>query len=320
LDAAEEPVGDATGGGTGASDAGGNADGAADAGSDASAADASGEGSTVDGAVVDGGGDGQVPTLVCNHQVCASAEFCATGLDDAGDGEAGDGEAGSSSLECKAAVFGNVCDNPTATLFFDRSEWDVSHAPDNDAVTAIGAALASACHMTIESPDAGPINPDAGEPSIEPTTGIGNLCVTGGGANVQPTVGYLDNRSLTDVYLRGANDDAGVFDLYFTDRSHPGAPVDVAAAPFSSTPTNTDYFLVQLAVDPASGSLCLDVIGMSGQGTAAGGYYVANEFLANNAYVSSTKSWYVYYWVAASDAGAGVPSSSDTFTLVASGP
>jgi hypothetical protein len=111
-----------------------------------------------------------------------------------------------------------------------------------------------------------------------------------------------------------------VFDLYFTDRSHPGAPVDVAAAPFSSTPTNTDYFLVQLAVDPASGSLCLDVIGMSGQGTAAGGYYVANEFLANNAYVSSTKSWYVYYWVAASDAGAGVPSSSDTFTLVASGP
>ncbi len=303
------------GGETDASDAAANADGALEAGSDAFAADGGGDGSALDGeaggdgSALDGeAGGGQVPTLVCNHQVCAAAEFCATGVDDAGDGEAGDGEAGSSSLECKAAVFGNVCDNPTATLFFDTA------APDNGAVTAIGAALATACHMTIESPDAGPINADAGEP----TAGIGNLCVTAGGRNVQPTIGYLDDRSLTDVYLRGANDDAGVFYLYFTERNPAGAPIDVAAAPYSDTPTNTDYFLVQLAVDPASGSLCLDVIGMSGQGTAAGGYYVANDFFANNAYVSSTKSWYVYYWVAGSDAG--VPSSSDMFTLVASGP
>jgi hypothetical protein len=297
LDAMEEAG--ASEGGADAGDSGGKTD--AEGGGDAAA----GDGSIVDGAAVEEAGDAAPPVLVCNHQVCAPAEFCGAGIDDAGDGEAG-----ASSPECKAAVFGNVCDNPTATLVFD------TYAADNGAATTIGAALANACHMTIESAaaDAGPVNADSGEP----TAGIGNLCVIGGGAFGQPAVSYLDMGSLTDVYLRAAENDAGVLDLVFTDRTHPNAPVDLATLPYSATPTNTDYFLVQLVVDPASGSVCLDVLGMSGQGTTAGGYYVANDFFANNAYASSTKSWYLYYWVGASDAG--VPSSSDTFTLVASGP
>jgi hypothetical protein len=241
--------------------------------------------------------------LTCIEQACARAEFCATR-----DGESGGAQADARWPQCEEAVFGNVCDAPTATLFFDP------YSADNAATVTLGAALGSTCHMTIESPDAAPFELDSGQP----TTGIADLCVIGGGAFGQPAVAYLDSRGLTDVYLRGANDDAGAFDIVFTDRGGPGPPRDIAAAPFSSTPTNTDYFLVELVVDPASGSLCLVVLGMGAQGTSAGAYYVANMFFATDAYKASTKSWYVYHWVASSDTG--VPGSSDTFTLVASGP
>jgi hypothetical protein len=241
--------------------------------------------------------------LACVEHGCAPAEFCATR-----DGEPGGAQAGARWPQCEEAVFGNVCDNPTATLVFDP------YSADNAAGVTLGAALGSACHMTIESPDAAPFEPDSGQP----TTGIADLCVIGGGAFGQPAVAYLDSRGLTDVYLSSANDDAGAFDIIFTDRGGSGPPRVIAAAPFSSTPTNTDYFLVELVVDPASGSLCLVVLGMGAQGTSAGAYYVANMFFATGAYKASTKSWYVYYWVASSDTG--VPGSSDTFTLVASGP
>jgi len=239
----------------------------------------------------------------CIEQGCPPVEFCATR-----DGEPGGAQGDAGWPRCEEAVLGNVCDNPAATLFFDP------YSADNAATITLGAALGSTCHMTIESPDAAPFEPDSGQP----TTGISDLCVIGGGAFGQPAVAYLDSRGLTDVTLGTANDDAGVFDLIFTDRLGPGPPRVIAAAPFSSTPTNTDYFLVELVVDPASGSLCLVVLGMGAQGTSAGAYYVANMFFATGAYKASTKSWYVYHWVASSETG--VPGSSDTFTLVASGP
>jgi hypothetical protein len=218
-------------------------------------------------------------------------------------------------LQCEAATFGNICDNPAATVFLDQYD------NDNIAALEVGQALQNACSLTLITPpsseagvlaDAGVFDPTSGRP----TTGFGNICVIGGGAYGQKTVGYLDNSAFTSVYLRGANDDAGVYTLYFTDRSAPGGPRDVASAPFGAT--GTDYFLVQLAIDPVSGSLCLQVMGMSGTGTVAAGYYVANHFIANGAYASSTKSWYVYQWTDVDEAGA--PDEQDTYTLIASGP
>jgi hypothetical protein len=284
--------------------------GAGDAGAgDAEVGDASGD-EDLDAADA---ADTALPPLVCGSQTCARTEFCATlgndagvnGASDAGTAEASDGGA---ALACTQGVFGNICDNPTATLFLDPYE------ADNEAANVIGASLASACGMTIESPDAAPLNPVSGEP----LTGIGNLCVMGGGSFGQPAAAYLDNNSLTDVILGAGELDAGVLDLFFTDRSNPSDPVILAAAPYSETPTNTDYFLVELSTDPVSGSLCLDVLGMSAQGTAAGAYYVANHFFGNGAFQGSSKSWYVYYWASADDGGA--LSDADTFTLVASGP
>jgi hypothetical protein len=309
------------------SSVGDGAIGDAGIGSDAPTSDAMG-----DATLVDAGMDAApIAVLVCNQQACAPAQFCATVASDAGtsadaaadasdaatDGPtdaagedaAVDAGAVAVTLQCKNAVFANVCDNSSGTVFTD------SFAVDNDAGGVVGVAIGSACHIPITTPSGGgPTNPDSGQP----LTGIGNLCIIGGGGSGQPAVVYLDKNSLTDVILRGVYDDAGVFDLRFTQVAGPGSPLDLASTVFTGQPVTTDYFLVELAVDPASGSLCFAVIGMNGEGTAAGSFYVANQFLANGAFKTSTKSWYVYYWASSADGGA--PSSADTFTLVASGP
>jgi hypothetical protein len=302
-------------------------------GSDAPTADAEG-----DATVADGGMDAApIAILVCNQQACAPAQFCATVAGDTGDaGDAGDAaadatadaadaadastdaageDAGSGAdaaavtQQCKNAVFANVCENTSGTVFTD------TFSVDTDAGGIVGAALGSACQLPIATPaGGGPTNPDSGQP----LTGIGNLCIIGGGGSGQPAVVYLDKNSLTDVVLRGVYDDAGVFDLRFTQVVGPGSPQDLASTVFTGQPVTTDYFLVELAVDPASGSLCFAVIGMNGEGTAAGGFWVASQFLANGAFRTSTKSWYVYHWASSTDGGP--PSSADTFTLVASGP
>ena len=266
--------------------------------------------------------DTALPPLVCGTQTCARTEFCGTlgpdaGVEetaDAGDAagdaaiEGGANDGGSAVLACTSAVFGNICDNATATLFLD------SYSVDNEAANTIGASLATACGMTVESPDAAPFDPV----TEQPLTGIGNLCVVGGGKYGQKVIDYLDEHSLTDVGIGGGYDGNGVFDINFTNYSNPAAPVVLVSAPYSPTPTNTDYFLVELATDPVSGSLCLDVQGMSAQGTAAGAYYVANHLLGNGAFRSNTNSWLIYYWASADDGG--VLSDADTFTLAAFGP
>jgi hypothetical protein len=301
----------------------------------------------------DGAADASPPIFVCGTQVCTAGQFCGTpknaeagtadaGSDavateaDAADAGAGDAladDAGATDAvatdavadeaattpiaRCEPATFSNLCDNPNETLIFDQYD------ADNAAAVEIGTALQSACGMNLVIPahddggvlaDAGVLNPVSGEP----TTGIGNLCVIGGGSFGQQAVGYLDEKALTDVYIRAVEDDAGVLDLLFTDRGGPGAPTDVASEPYSATTTNTDYFLLQMSVDPATGTLCFMTLGITSVGTTAGAYYAANHFIANGAFASSTKSWLVYKWTAAGDAG--VVSEQDTFTLIASGP
>jgi hypothetical protein len=321
----------------GAADSATGADSAADGGSDADSAtsadgeidstttDASDAGldggiAITDGATADAGDAGA--KLVCGSQTCGAGDFCGTehSADSGADAnEVGDSasEAAASTLACETAVFSHLCDNPKATIFFDP------YPSDNTAAVEMGNALATTCGTTIESPptgDAG-LSADAGIfdlDSGEPRTGIGNICLIGGGSTGQAAVQYLDMGALSDVYLWGQNNDAGVFTLYFTNRANPASPVDIASEPYTTTPPNQDYFLLQLDVDPASGSLCLQAMGMSSQGTLAAGYYAANNLIGNGAYATSTKSWYVYEWTDAN--GNSTPDGPDTYALVASGP
>jgi hypothetical protein len=315
---------------------GGVVDGGAESsapGNDAQTFDATwtDDGGTADAAdAADAADVAPLPVLVCNQQPCARTEFCATvpsgrgpddagvvavgagdaGADDAGDGGTGDaGHAPDAATRvCKSAVFANLCDNTSGTVFGDQFTDDTASA------AVLGAAFGSACQVPVSTPASGPTDPASGKP----LTGIGNLCVMAGGAPWQPAVGYFAANSLSDVVLRGVYDDGGLFDLRFTQVVGPGSPQDLASNVFTGNPVTSDYFLVELIVDPASGSLCLGVIGMNGEGTTAGSYFLANQFLANGAFQTSAKSWYVYNWASATDGGP--PSSADTFTLIASGP
>jgi hypothetical protein len=299
-----------------------SADGEVDSATTTDASDAGLDGAIADGAKADAGDAGA--KLVCGSQTCGAGDFCGTehpadsGADANADGDsASDAAAAAPTLACETAVFSHLCDNPKATIFFDP------YPSDNTAAVEMANALAATCGTTIESPpasDAG-LSADAGIfdlDSGEPRTGIGNICLIGGGSTGQPAVTYLDMGSLSDVYLWGQNNDAGVFTLYFTNRASPASPVDLASEPYTATPPNQDYFLLQLDVDPASGSLCFQAMGMSSQGTLAAGYYAANDLIGNGAYATSTKSWYVYQWTDAN--GNGTPDGADTYMLVASGP
>ena len=242
------------------------------------------------------------------------------GAADDGSPEAGspDGVADGNTVRCETATFANLCHNTSATVFFDQYDGD------NQAALMMASALQNACQLSIIRPardDAGTVaDPNVLDPvSGQAKTGIGNLCLIGGGSFGQRAVSYIDNHSLSNVVIGAGTTDAGVFAVFFTDRTVPSAPKTIAIeAPYSVTNNTHDYFLLQLTVDPSTGSLCMEAMGLTAQGTIAAGYYAAKHSIENGAYATTSKSWLLYEWTDEDDGG--VPDDNDTYTLVASGP
>ena len=221
-------------------------------------------------------------------------------------------------VRCETVSFANLCHNPNATVFFDQYD------SDNQAALMMASALQNACQVSIIRPgrdDAGTVaDPNVLDPITgQPKTGIGNLCLIGGGSFGQRAVSYIDNHSLSNVVVGAGTTDAGVFAVYFTDRTDPSAPKTIAIeAPYSVTNNTHDYFLLQLTVDPANGTVCLAAMGLTAQGTIAAGYYAAKHLIENGAYATIANSWRLYEWTDEDDGG--VPDDNDTYALVASGP
>ncbi len=94
----------------------------------------------------------------------------------------------------------------------------------------------------------------------------------------------------------------------------------IVTAPFSSLSASHDFFVLQLAVEPISGTLAYTGYGMLAYGTTAAGYYFATTVMPNIA--SYSDAWYVVEWTDSGDVDGGVdmaPDSTDTFTVTASG-
>jgi hypothetical protein len=217
---------------------------------------------------------------------CGSTQFCTgTGCDD--------------------AVFTNVCANPATTVVNDPYTTDIQ------AGVAIGTALASCADSGIAvaivpQTKAGVLQP-TGDAGQRPNTGVGDTLVAGGSWWGQLSVAYMDGSGLTPVYL--TNDGTT---SHFFERST-GLPLVTTLD--SALTAQHDYFFLELAVEPVSGTLCLFGEGIFGPGTAAAGYYGSQVVIPQHA--TYTASYYVYEWTGANPDG--TPGPGDTFALVAQG-
>jgi hypothetical protein len=218
---------------------------------------------------------------------CSAAQFCTGTL-------------------CDDAVFTNICANRTVTVVDDP------YPPDIEAGASIGEAIAASCldagaavSIVSQTQPGVLLQGDAG---WRPNEGVGITLVAGGGGFGQLSVAYMDQSALTPVYLRNDGTTSHIY-----QRS---TGLALVTADDSSLGTQHDFFMLELAVEPESGTLCLFGEGLYGAGTAAAGYFGSQVIVPNHP--SYTAPWYVYEWTDAN--GDMTPDSGDTFTLIAQGP
>jgi hypothetical protein len=203
-------------------------------------------------------------------------------------------------LQCDDAIVANVCGNLGATVVFDQ------YAADNEGGASIGAALAASCGTNVVqlAEDAGGVtDPTTGRP----ITGPGNTFVTGGGGFGHVGIAYLDSMNLTPLYPFVTGDEYDVI------QRSTGAKV--VSTTFEALTPQHDFFYIELAVEPESGTLSVSGVGMLAYGTVAAGYYIGAQIIPNRA--SYTKAWYLFEWTDTTNDM--IPDLGDTFTQVAMG-
>jgi hypothetical protein len=85
--------------------------------------------------------------------------------------------------------------------------------------------------------------------------------------------------------------------------------------PTASLTSTHDYFILELAVEPVSGTLVFAATGMLEPGSVAAGFYGSTQVVPSHA--SMTDAWYVYQWDDTDKSGSA--SAGDTFTLLEHG-
>jgi hypothetical protein len=269
---------------------------------------------------------------VCGTTVCAPSctgpSGCANGFDCCtghctdlardirhcgGCGSACDANQFCGSSGCDLVTIANVCDNAATTKVLN------TFTADSASNAVIQAGLVANCTPvpttgSIQQADGGLINPTTGQP----VAAGGNLLTVAGGYYVHKVVDYLDRMRITPVYLFQNGTD---YWRYYrrgggTDAGADGGSSDALVAEMAWTDSSTthDLIAIELVRDPASGTLVLIAFGQYAESTAAAAAYVANQMLPVANRSSYDKSWYVYEWTAASEAG------PETYTLKASGP
>jgi hypothetical protein len=205
---------------------------------------------------------------------------------------------------CKDNVLAHVCSAKHATFLLDGLQ------ADQEATVVVHGAITARCTppplaKTVSQSVSTAINPITGQPVL----GGGELLVAVGGDSAQRLVNYLEDSGTTRVY----NEYDGLNTLWFKRRD---ASNTILATVTRTTLTSThDYFLVEVVLDPISGTLSFVLYGLDSPGTKAAAYYFANTMLPSIA--TYTHSWYLYEWMGTNaDRGAG---PGDTFTLLASG-
>jgi hypothetical protein len=281
-----------------AADAG---DGAVDTDGSGTPGDAGGDGEASDAAEA-----GPAPTSSCPGTLSCCGGFCTDTRKDPRNcgacGNACDKAQFCTGTACDDAVLKNVCGNPQATVVRDP------FPGDNDAGQLLGMALASGCMpmttIRVVDEDAGIAEDPA---SGRPLTGPGDTLVAGGGLFGQTSVAYMESKGLTPLAVgtSGAN-------LVIRNTK---TNADLVSVPSTMVTAQHDYAVLEVSVEPVSGTLCFFGYGLNLSGTAAAAYYYQNNIVPNRAMYSA--AWYLYEWTDTDNSGSA--SAGDTFTLIASG-
>jgi hypothetical protein len=209
---------------------------------------------------------------------------------------------------CDDAVFANICGNRMATLVFDKFD------PDNDAGAHVGQALIDNCKAPNDAgDDAGPWFIFKQEPnesnvvdpaSNRPILGVGDTYLIGGGWFGHVGMAYMDDHGLTAVQVNGDGTNSWIRKL--------GTDAGIVSVLTTSLTGSHDYFILEMAVEPVSGTLCFAATGMLAPGTAAAAYWAANEVIPNR--TTYTDAWYAVQWDDKDEDGE--PSAGDSFLIL----
>lgn len=217
-------------------------------------------------------------------RACASGQFC-------------DG------TQCDDAILSNVCANPRGTVSLD------SYDGDNAAGVSLGKTLTTNCTpaptiVELSQASEGVVDPSTGRP----VTGVGNTFIAGGGGFGQNGIAYIELQApISPVYLHNDGTTSKII-----VRATGASAVETMDSDLTA---QHDFFYVQLAVEPQSGTLCFSAVGILAPGTQAAGYYVSAVIGPNLS--TYTQRWYVFEWTDAN--GDSVANAGDTFTMIASG-
>jgi hypothetical protein len=208
---------------------------------------------------------------------------------------------------CDDAVFANICASKSVTVVDDP------YPTDMQAGSSLGEAIGSSCAgagvtVVMVSQTQPGILVQGGDAGWRPNTGVGTTLVAGGGAFGQLSVQYMDESALTPVYLTNNGTTSHIY------QRSTGLPL--VTANDDTLSAQHDFFMLELAVEPQSGTLCLFGEGILGPGTVAAGYFGSHVLLP--AHASYPAAWYVYEWTDTN--GDMTPDSGDAFHLVAQGP
>jgi hypothetical protein len=140
------------------------------------------------------------------------------------------------------------------------------------------------------------------------------MLVVAGGPFGQLLVKYLETTAgITPIYNFY---DSTVNQFRSRGPGDAGADPLLVNAMQSEITDSHSFFMIEMVIDPASGTLVFIVYGSNAAGTLAATWYFSEKMLPARA--TFDKSWYIYEWT---DGDADkTPSDGDQFKLVASAP
>jgi hypothetical protein len=196
-------------------------------------------------------------------------------------------------------VLTNLCVNQRATVVMDP------YMEDNTAGNTLGEALSTTCKPGVKFTTTSQSSGVAQDPAGRPLTGVGNTLVAGGGWFGQASVAYMDAHGFTPVLLSTDGNNSWV--------QNRKTAANIVFAPSTTVTGHHDYFVLEVVVEPISGSLCLFGYGFTGLGTMAAAYYFEKNVLPDPSKFPG--AWYVYEWT--DKDMDGTPSAGDTYNLLA---